>query len=149
MILCVYCLTSNYFYAINNNSNYSDVEKKKYYHWSLAAVDLALIPSSLLESIQTEVMDTYTSECRGAQEFNDYMVENYVYQETSRFSLNIWNVHDNTRRKLPRTNNAITRYNFRIYLPSFLNICIFTASVADSKKNINISTINRRRVKFK
>jgi hypothetical protein len=57
-------------------------------------------------------MDNYTPESPAAQEFNDYMVDNYVCQQSARFCIELCNVHDNIRSKLPRTNNAVEGYNF-------------------------------------
>ncbi|CAF1414934.1 unnamed protein product [Rotaria sordida] len=90
-----------------SSNDFSDDDKKRADHWFLAAVGLALIPPSLVESVWTEAMDAYTPESRNAEEFNDYMVENYVCQESARFTVDIWNVYNNIRNKLPRTNNAV------------------------------------------
>ena len=56
---------------------------------------LALIPPSFVESVWTDIMDNYSPESPLAQEFNDYMVDNYVCQVLSRYSINLWNVYDN------------------------------------------------------
>lgn len=59
-------------------------------------------------------MDEYTPESPSAQQFNDYMVENYVCRSSCRYSIEMWNVYDNIRQKLPRTNNAAEGYNYRM-----------------------------------
>ncbi|CAF1344574.1 unnamed protein product [Rotaria sordida] len=97
-----------------SSNDFSDDDKKRADHWFLAAVGLALIPPSLVESVWTEAMDAYTPESRNAEEFNDYIVENYVCQESARFTVDIWNVYNNIRNKLPRTNNAVEGYNYRM-----------------------------------
>ncbi|CAF1293917.1 unnamed protein product [Rotaria magnacalcarata] len=37
-------------------------------------------------------MDTYIPDVSGAIKFNDYTVENYVDHDSSRFSIDLWNV---------------------------------------------------------
>jgi hypothetical protein len=96
----------------NKKNNFSNEEKEKASKWFSAAVGLALIPPALVESVWTDVMGNYTPESPAAQEFNDYMVDNYVCQQSARFCIELWNVHDNIRNKLPRTNNAVEAYNF-------------------------------------
>ncbi|CAF2084997.1 unnamed protein product, partial [Rotaria magnacalcarata] len=78
------------------------------------AIGLALIPPSHVESVWTNIMDEYTPETPLAQDFNDYMVENYVCQQSSRYSIELWNVFTNIQQKLPRTNNAAEGYNHRM-----------------------------------
>lgn len=55
-----------------------------------------------------------SAESPSDQEFNDYMAENGVCQASSRYSIDVWNVHDNIRQKLPRKNNAAEAYNYGI-----------------------------------
>ncbi|CAF1362309.1 unnamed protein product [Rotaria sordida] len=110
-----------------NSNDFFDDDKKRADHWFLAAVGLALILASLVESVWTEAMDAYTPESRDTQEFNDYMMANYVCQESARFTIDIWNVYDNIRNKLPRTHNAVEGYNYRMssVFPQHLHIYDF------------------------
>jgi hypothetical protein len=42
------------------------------------------------------------------------MGDNYVCQESSRYSAGLWDVHDNIRNKLLRTNKAVEGYYYRM-----------------------------------
>jgi hypothetical protein len=98
----------------NNNNNFSEEEYQKANKWFSGAVGLALIPASCVEYVWTDIMDNYTPDSSSAQEFNDYMVENYVCKQSARYSIELWNVYDNIQSKLPRTNNAAEGYNYRM-----------------------------------
>ena len=39
-------------------------------------------------------MDLYTPQHRNALKFNDYMTETYADSSVSRFSIELWNVHE-------------------------------------------------------
>ena len=67
-----------------------------------------------MESVWTNIIDEFTQETPPAPDFSDYMVETYVCQQSSRYTVELWNVCDNIRQKLPRTNNAVERYNYRM-----------------------------------
>ncbi|CAF1431473.1 unnamed protein product [Rotaria magnacalcarata] len=97
-----------------NNNDFSEAEIGKAKQWFNGAIGLALIPPTNVESVWTDIMDNYTPECPSTQDFNDYMVENYVCQTSSRFFIGHWNVHQNIRNKLPRTNNSAEGYNSRM-----------------------------------
>ncbi|CAF1106351.1 unnamed protein product [Rotaria magnacalcarata] len=94
-----------------NNNSWSEEQRKAAYIWFSGAIGLALIPPSHVESVWTNVMDEYIPETPLAQDFNDYMAENYVCQQSSRYSIELWNVFTNIQQKLPRTNNAAEGYN--------------------------------------
>ena len=59
-------------------------------------------------------MDEFTPETPPAQDFNDYRVETYVCQQSSRYTVELWNVCDNIRQKFPGANNAVEGYNYRM-----------------------------------
>ena len=69
----------------------------------------------MVDSLWTDVMDSYTPDCQSAQKFIDHMVDTYVCQESSCYSIEIWNVYRNIRNKLPRANNSLEGCNFRIF----------------------------------
>ena len=83
-----------------SSNDFSDDDKERAHHWLLAVVGLALIAPSLVGSVWTEAMDAYTPESRDAKQFNDHMVENYVCQESTRFTVDIRNVYHNIRNRL-------------------------------------------------
>ncbi|CAF1041620.1 unnamed protein product [Didymodactylos carnosus] len=56
----------------------SDAERKKVDHWFLGAIGLPLIPTDIVESTWTDVMDLCTPDDVNATEFNDYLVQTYV-----------------------------------------------------------------------
>ncbi|CAF3303956.1 unnamed protein product [Rotaria socialis] len=97
-----------------NNNSWSEEQRKAAYIWFYGAIGLALIPPSHVESVWTNIMDEYTPETPLAQDSNDYMVENYVCQQSSRYSIELWNVFTNIQQKLPRNNNAAECYNHRM-----------------------------------
>ena len=78
-------------------------------------------------------MYNYSPQYSSAQEFNDYMVDNYVCQVSSRYSISLWNVYDNIRENFPRTNNAAEGYNYRIsaIFPSHPHIYEFVRCLKD------------------
>ena len=73
-----------------------------------------MISSSQVESVWTNIIDEFTPETPPLQDFNDYVVETYVYQQSSRYTVELWNVCGNIRQKLPRTNNTVEGYNYQM-----------------------------------
>ena len=59
-------------------------------------------------------MNEKTPTHRSSVKFNDYMVSNYVDSTSSRYSIELWNVHDALVKDLPRTNNHVEGYNSRL-----------------------------------
>ena len=93
------------------NTHFSE-EKQKAKNWFSGAVDLAFIPPSFVESVWIDTMDVYTPESPLAEEFNNYMADNYVCRASSPYSIDISNVYHNIRERLSRTNNTVEWYNY-------------------------------------
>jgi hypothetical protein len=72
-----------------NNNNFSEEEMQTANQLFSGAVGLALIPPSSVESAWTNIMDNYTPESPLAHEFNDSMVDNYVCQQSTRYSIEL------------------------------------------------------------
>ena len=102
------------FSNVHWSNSFSNEERKNARDWFLAAVGLTLNPSSLIEKIWTAAMNEKTLTHRSSVKFNDFFISNYVDSTSSRYSIELWNVHDALVKDLPRTNNHVVNYNSRL-----------------------------------
>ncbi|CAF2823785.1 unnamed protein product [Rotaria sp. Silwood2] len=90
----------------------NDDDHKKADRWVLGAIDLALIPPSLVETTWVSLMNDYTPKnYQVASQFNDFMVSTYVENDSTRFGVDIWNVYEAIVNRRLRTNNHVEGYN--------------------------------------
>ncbi|CAF2863139.1 unnamed protein product [Rotaria sp. Silwood2] len=90
----------------------NDDDHKKADRWVLGAIDLALIPPSLVETTWVSLMNDYTPKnYQTASQFNDFMVSTYVENGSTRFGVDIWNVYEAIVNRRLRTNNHVEGYN--------------------------------------
>ena len=59
-------------------------------------------------------MDECTPTHRSGVIFNDYIVSTYVDRTSCRYPLTLWNVNAAIINNIPRTNNHVEGYNYRI-----------------------------------
>ena len=132
----------------NTSSNdFSDDDKKLVDQWFLATIGLApLIALSLVESVWTEAMDIYTPESRDAEQFNDYMVKYYVYQNLHALPT-IFGMSTITFETGDLTQIMLLKVTITEYLLYFFNILILTTLFVDSRMNMNINVTCQKRVK--
>ena len=61
------------------------------------------------------------------------MLETYVCQQLSRYTVEFWKVCDNIRQKLPRTNNGVEGHNYQMstIFPPYPHILEFFGRLKD------------------
>ena len=92
-----------------------------------------MILPSLIDKTWTAAIDEKTPTHRSSVKFNDYMVSNYIDSTSSRYSIELWNVHDALVKDLPQTNNHVEGYNSRLgsLFPIHLHIFRFIECLRD------------------
>ena len=90
---------------IHWSNRFSNEDRKNTRDWFLVVAGLVLIPARLVEKLWIAVIDEKTPSHRSGIKFHDYMVPIYVDITSSRYPIELWNVHDALVKNLPRTNN--------------------------------------------
>jgi len=107
------CSLCSYFISSSVN-DLTDGQWKAARGWFNGALDLALIPPTLIQNTWVDLTDNYTPDHDNATTFNDYIVSTYIDYSSTRFMQDGWKFHQEIIERLPRTNNHVEGFNKRI-----------------------------------